>query len=217
MAEILKVVYLCTVIMMALALVRFTGSRRVEGEERAILAEKSKRYLISAGVLGLLGLVLNAFVSPSAPSAPSARPAAVADAPGAQPALSPVPAAASPATASPATAAQNAWTLVPGRGAIGIGPEVSHEILRKRLGDSLVVAARIDAGAGRTVPGTVLFPLDPMQRLEVLWQDTVRLERPATLRVRGSASRWRVHPGIALGSPGPDGAPLRELSVSLLR
>ncbi len=208
MAEILKVVTLCTVIMMALALVRFTGSRRVEGEERAILAEKAKRYLISAGVLGLLGVVLNAFVSPSEPSA---RPAAVADAPGAQPAPPPVTSA-----AAAATAAQNAWTLVPGRGAIGIGPEVTHEILRRRLGDSLVVAGRIDAGAGRTVPGTVLFPLDPMQRLEVLWQDTVRLERPATLRVRGSASRWRVHPGIALGSPGPDGAPLRELTVSLV-
>lgn len=208
MADILKVVTLCTVIMMALALVRFTGSRRVEGEERAILAEKAKRYLISAGVLGLLGLVLNAIVSPSAPSA---RPAAVADAPGARPAPPPLPPA-----AAPAIAAQNAWTLVPGRGAIGIGPEVTHDILRKRLGDSLVVALRIDAGAGRTVPGTVLFPLDPMQRLEVLWQDTVRLERPATLRVRGSASRWRVHPGIALGSPGPDGAPLRELTVSLV-
>jgi hypothetical protein len=208
MAEILKVVTLCTVIMMALALVRFTGSRRVEGVERAILAEKAKRYLISAGVLGLLGLVLNAFASPSAPSA---RSAAVADALGAEPAPSPI-----AADAAPATAAQNAWTLVPGRGAIGIGPEVTHEILRKRLGDSLVVTGRIDVGAGRTVPGTVLFPLDPTQRLEVLWQDTVRLERPATLRVRGSTSRWRVHPGIALGSPGPDGAPLREISVSLV-
>ncbi len=207
MSNLLDVVHLCTAIMLGFAMVRFIGSRKVAGAERELLVAKARVYLISAGVMGLIGVAGRALLDRS----PDAAPAPISRGDSSASPVAPV-----SADAAPAGTAQNAWTLVPGRGAIGIGPEVSHAILRGRLGDSLVVAQRLDGGSGRTVPGTVLFPLDPMQRLEVLWQDTIRLERPATLRVRGTVSRWRVHPGTTLGSPGPDGSPLRELTVSLV-
>lgn len=200
MDGIIRALYLATAITFALAVYRYLGSRRATGEQRAILQEKARRYLISAGLMGLAGAVAIRFLSPAAaPSLPPGDPAAVAV----------------PADAAPATTAQDAWTLVPGRGAIGIGPDVSHETLRLRLGDSLVARVRVDDGAGRTVPGTVLFPSDAMRRLEILWLDTARLERPARLRVRGAASRWRLHPGITLGSLDATGQPVRELTVTL--
>ncbi len=205
MSNLLDVVNLCTAIMLGFAMVRFIGSRKVTGAERELLVAKARVYLISAGVMGLIGIAGRALLEPASDPVPAPITQGI-DSP-AEPVR---------ADAPPAGQAQNAWTLVPGRGAIGIGAEVSHAILRDRLGDSLVVAERLDGGPGGTVPGTVLFPGDAMQRLEILWQDTLRMERPATLRVRGDASRWRVHPGIALGSPGPDGAPLRELTVSLV-
>lgn len=114
------------------------------------------------------------------------------------------------------SAAQDEWTLVPGRGAVGIGPNVSHAMLLARLDDSLVRVSRLPADDGSSVPGTVLFPDDSLQRLEILWQDTTRFERPAVLRVRGTASRWRLQSGTALGSRAADGSVVRELHVTLM-
>jgi hypothetical protein len=117
-------------------------------------------------------------------------------------------------TPAATVASPAAWTLVPGRGAIGIGPDVTHAELRARLGDSLVVAEPLEVD-GRRVSGTVVFPRDPMQRIEIAWQDEARRERPAELRVRGTASRWRLQSGVTLGSVGADGAPVRELRVPM--
>lgn len=211
MTNVLQAVYIATAVMLVLAVVRFAMSRRASGAERAVLTEKARRYFILAGVMGL--------ASAGGYKATSST--------GGSPAGTSAPAAGTPAIGAPAVptdssiipsapAAPTGWTLVPGRGAVGIGAEATHEQLLERLGDSLVVLEAVDTEAGR-VTATVLFPQDPMRRIEILWRDAVRRERPAMLRVRGRASVWRLPSGVTLGSPGPDGAPVRELSVPVGR
>ncbi|MHB1297191.1 MAG: hypothetical protein ACYC0B_01580 [Gemmatimonadaceae bacterium] len=201
MTNILEAVYFATAILLLMALVRFIGSRRAQGEDRAILVEKARRYFILSGVMGVASI--GGYTVTGGPSAGDARVPTAAD-------------SLARAAALPAAKASTAlvpWMLVPGRGALGIGSGVTHEMLRKRLGDSIVVVRALPE-AGGTVNGTVLFPNDSMRRLEILWHDELR-ERPAVLRVRGSASHWRLHPGIALGSPDADGKPLSELRVAI--
>ncbi|HET8771839.1 MAG TPA: hypothetical protein VFM71_12720 [Gemmatimonadaceae bacterium] len=184
MVNILQAVYIATAVMLVMALVRFIGSRRATGEDRAWLAEKARRYFIISGVMGIASIGGYTVLEPP---------------------LEP-------------------WTLAPGRGAIGIDTLTSHARLVAELGDSLVRLTRLDPDATvderipvserATVRATVLFPDDDLRRLEIFWQDTVRLERAAVLRVRGDSSRWRLESGETLGDPGADGAPRRVLSVS---
>ncbi len=210
MTNVLQAVYIATAVMLVLALVRFAMSRRASGTERAVLTEKARRYFILAGVMGLASAggykaTSSTGEAPAATRAPAAgTPALDAAVPTGSSIIPPTP------------AAPTGWTLVPGRGAVGIGAEATHEQLLERLGDSLVVLETVDTEAGR-VTATVLFPRDPMRRIEVLWHDAVRRERPAMLRVRGRASVWRLPSGVTLGSPGPDGAPVHELSVPVGR
>lgn len=195
----LEAVYFATAVLLLMALIRFVMSRRATGVDRAILTEKARRYFILSGVFGVASIGGYTVLDE-----PGAGPAAAT-------ATAPVTA---PVTAGAPTTPLAAWTLVPGRGAIGIGPDVTHEALRARLGDSLVVIAPLDVD-GRRVDGTVLFPGDPLQRIEIAWQDEAQRARPAELRVRGSASRWRLQSGVTLGSIGDDGALVRELRVSM--
>ena len=205
MTNILEAVYFATAILLLMALVRFIGSRRAQGEDRAILVEKARRYFILSGVMGVASIGGYGYTASGGPSGgSSAGNASVATA---------ADSLAQPTAAPPPSTALVPWMLVPGRGALGIGSGVSHEMLRKRLGDSVVVVRALPE-AGGTVNGTVLFPNDSLRRLEILWHDELR-ERPAVLRVRGSASHWRLHPGIALGSPDATGKPLSELRVAI--
>jgi hypothetical protein len=213
MVNILEAVYFATAFLLLMALVRFVMSRRATGEDRAILVEKARRYFILAGVMGLASI--GGYTVLEVPDEGPATASAVA----AAGAPTSAPAAGAPAQASapgPSTIAPAAWTLVPGRGAIGIGTDATHDALRARLGDSLVVTQTVDGAAGGQVTATVLFPGDPLQRIEVLWHDDAARTRPAFLRVRGTASRWRLASGATLGTAGPDGAPLRELRVEML-
>lgn len=204
MTNVLQAVYIATAAMLLLALVRFVMSRRATGEERAILTEKARRYFILAGVMGLASAGGYTATTPRDGSTTTSASTATANDTVAPPAATP--------SGAPAAPAPSGWTLVPGGGAVGVGPDATHERLRTRLGDSLVILETVETPAGR-VEATILFPHDPMRRLEVHWRDIERRERPAMLRVRGTASVWRLASGVTLGSIGEDGTPVRELSV----
>jgi hypothetical protein len=103
------------------------------------------------------------------------------------------------ADTTPAAVPPDAWMLMPGRGAVGLGPDATHERLLVSLGREFVGAQRLVDEDGDSVPGSVLFPDDSTRRLEILWRDTSGMAHPAVLRVRGTESRWRLFPGIALG------------------
>ena len=92
------------------------------------------------------------------------------------------------------------WQIVPGLRPGAFHSASSHQQLVEFYGDTVVQAIRIELGEGETAPGTVLFPTDSLQRLEILWQDTVARARPARLVLRGSRSHWRLPRGISLGT-----------------
>jgi hypothetical protein len=92
------------------------------------------------------------------------------------------------------------WQIVPRRSAGFITLESNEGDLRQHYGSAVVSSERIELGEGETAPGTILFPADSLRRLEILWQDTLKRERPSRLVLRGQRSQWRVNDGISLGT-----------------
>lgn len=75
----------------------------------------------------------------------------------------------------------------------------SLEELRQRFGKANVAVETIDGAEGETARGIVLFDADPARRAEIFVQDETTLRGIATVRVRGSQSRWRLDNGLHLG------------------
>jgi hypothetical protein len=90
--------------------------------------------------------------------------------------------------------------LISSRGSGGLTGQTSETDLRQRYGSDAVVATRIELGEGETAPGTALFGSDSLRRLEIIWRDSLAREQPARAILRGHQSRWRVGPGISLGT-----------------
>jgi hypothetical protein len=109
-------------------------------------------------------------------------------------------AACGPSTRDAANDAVGAgWRFGPNR----FGPITAHtkEVdLRREFGDSAVTSARIELGEGETTPGTVLFPTDSLRRAEVIWRDTVNLQGPTRIVLRGNRSLWQASRGVSLGT-----------------
>jgi hypothetical protein len=102
-------------------------------------------------------------------------------------------------TASACRGAAESWEIEAGVRAGALTAQSSEADLRRAYG-AAVRGARIEVGEGETVPGTVLFADDSVRRAEIIWRDTVARRRPARLVLRGRRSRWRVAPGISLGT-----------------
>lgn len=67
----------------------------------------------------------------------------------------------------------------------------SEAALVTAFGAANVTRAAIDVGEGMTQPGTIVFASDPRRRLEVIWHDSARRSRPATISVAPGAT-WRI-------------------------
>jgi hypothetical protein len=111
---------------------------------------------------------------------------------------------ASPASAQPAAASSGAWLVGATPAEDFLDADVTEALLRQQLGSGLVLSDSIYVGEGMFEPGTVLYPADSSRRLEILWQDSIGRRRPRVVVVRGG-SRWRVYPGVGIGTT------LREL------
>lgn len=90
------------------------------------------------------------------------------------------------------------WRIAP-RGSGALNTESSEADLRRRFGSSSVDSTRIQIGEGETAPGTVLYPGDSARRVEIIWRDSLRRERPARIILRGTGSQWQVGGGVSLG------------------
>lgn len=101
---------------------------------------------------------------------------------------------------APADTAGSKWQIVPDRTTGPLTRETNEADLRQRYGAAVVDSARIQIGEGETMAGTVLYPWDSLQRMEIIWQDSIHRRRPARLILRGSQSRWQVYSGISLGT-----------------
>ncbi|MGX7705957.1 hypothetical protein [Methylobacterium sp. Gmos1] len=74
--------------------------------------------------------------------------------------------------------------------------------LVKRFGKENVVRGKLDGAEGQTVPGTIVYPKDPVRRLEISWWDTGKRRRLAEITVKDK-SEWLVRtPGAARATVG---------------
>src|SRR3954465_9449290 len=84
---------------------------------------------------------------------------------------------------------RGAWRIVPRDASTALGKNSgSEEELRKAYGRENVTEGPIDRGGGRFSPGTILFPGDPLRRIEVVWQDSLHHMIPARVFLRGERS-----------------------------
>ncbi len=92
------------------------------------------------------------------------------------------------------------WTIVPGVRAGAVGPSSSEADLARSYGAVNVRASPIELGEGETAPGTMIFPDDPLRRMEILWSDPLARQAPRRLVLRGERSRWMLPRDLSLGT-----------------
>jgi len=96
--------------------------------------------------------------------------------------------------------ASGAWEIVPGQ-RIGLVNLTEGEIdLQMGYGAQNVRQTVVHLGEGETASGTVVFPNDSTQRVEVLWHDTEHRRYPAAAILAGDKSLWQLPEGITLGT-----------------
>jgi hypothetical protein len=96
--------------------------------------------------------------------------------------------------------ASGAWEIIPGQ-RIGLVNLTEGEIdLQMGYGARNVSQSTIQLGEGETASGSVVFPDDSTQRIEVLWHDTQQRRYPAAAILAGEKSQWQLPRGITLGT-----------------
>ena len=75
-----------------------------------------------------------------------------------------------------------------------VGPfakDANEADLKKAFGAANVKRVDLDVGEGSTEPGTVVFPNDPKRRIEVLWHDSTKRQRPSSISIK-EKSTWTI-------------------------
>jgi hypothetical protein len=92
------------------------------------------------------------------------------------------------------------WQLDP----LGIEGSITAQTTEKDLidvyGSSNVEPIDVQLGEGETEPGTVLFPNDPMKRIEIMWKDKSKKAFPKRVQLTGDKSYWKTIHSISLGT-----------------
>lgn len=105
------------------------------------------------------------------------------------------------ATAQPPATGDSACAhlIVPG---VRVGPitaTTSEAQLRVLAGEDLT-EVDVPSPGGAAVPGTALYPDDPLARILIRWTDPGDRSRPECLIIEGQASLWHTARGVRLGT-----------------
>lgn len=79
-------------------------------------------------------------------------------------------------------------------------PATTAADLVRRFGAQNVRDGEIELGEGDAAQGTLLYPDDPMRRVEIVWHDAAGRTRPELVRISGDSSAWVVAPEIRIGT-----------------
>jgi hypothetical protein len=112
----------------------------------------------------------------------------------------PTPDARGSAGAGPLVRVPERWLIGPEPALDLLRADASEASLRARFGADSVRTDSIYVGDGMSELGTVLFPTDSARRLEIVWQDTIARARPAFVYVTSGHSKWRLYPGVGIGT-----------------
>jgi hypothetical protein len=104
-----------------------------------------------------------------------------------------------PLSAPGGSAAIARLVINPGSGPGDLTAGTSEAQLTKRFGRRNVLRTNVPIGQGEEEPGTIVFPRDPRQTIEILWKVQSLRVAPKHARVRGDESVWMVAPGVRLG------------------
>jgi hypothetical protein len=101
---------------------------------------------------------------------------------------------------SSGNSAPDQWVILlpPQSGAIT--SSITRRDLVNRFGARNVRDGDVDVGEGETVPGTTVFPGDPIRAIDILWKDPETKRSLGTLSIGGRASEWKTAHGISLGT-----------------
>ena len=97
--------------------------------------------------------------------------------------------------ATPADLADEASYRLPGF----FDKDTTLDNIRRRFGAANVKIGEIDGSEGEKITAVVLFGGDPARRAEVFLRDQERQRGVASIRLRGSKTRWQVDGGVRLG------------------
>jgi len=128
--------------------------------------------------------------APAAAPAPAAR--RPAPAPAAEEALQQAPVAApakKPAPPANAVACSGVFA-----------PDSTHLKLAIKYDSRNITFGEVDGPEGSKIPGTILFPNDPRQRLEVIWKNDLGRTGTSLIAINGK-SQWSAPKGMKLGLP----------------
>lgn len=81
-----------------------------------------------------------------------------------------------------------------------INGHTTFDDLVRQYGAKNVVEKDIDIGEGETETGSVVFPDDPEQTLEILWTNPQVKNSLKSVTIHGQTSRWKAVHGISLGT-----------------
>lgn len=96
--------------------------------------------------------------------------------------------------------AQTSFQIIPGKQVGAITARTSEADLRKIYGSKNVLSGEVGLGEGDTVEGTIIYPDDPLKRLEIVWKDEKTKIAPDYAQFGGDKSLWTIAPGISLGT-----------------
>jgi hypothetical protein len=92
------------------------------------------------------------------------------------------------------------WLIVPGKNVGPIIEATSQKDLIKIFGRTNVKLAAIDVGEGETMPGTILFPSNPLKRAYILWRDPGTRLQPKSISIKDKGTLWKTDKGITIGT-----------------
>lgn len=96
--------------------------------------------------------------------------------------------------------AQTSFQIVPGVKFGAITARTSEADLKKIYGSKNVRRGDVGLGEGETVPGTIVFPNDPMKRIEIAWKNEKTRKSPDFIQFGGEKSLWKLAAGIGAGT-----------------
>jgi hypothetical protein len=96
--------------------------------------------------------------------------------------------------------ASDPWLILADGKQGSINAHTTREDLVRAYGANNVVDGDVDVGEGEVDPGTILFPSDPENSIEILWNDVENKTDPGSLTIRGNKSRWKALHEISLGT-----------------
>jgi hypothetical protein len=90
--------------------------------------------------------------------------------------------------------------IIPGVRVGRISASSSEQELIQLYGKQNVIRDTIHVCDGYDGPGTIIYPQDELQKLEIIWKDLENFRNPDFVIIRGSHSKYRTSEGITLGT-----------------